>query len=252
MLTSGSVSLMVVFGIMMALFLVLVQFLQAVLGYSAVKASLGLLPLALMIMPMSTLAPHVARRVGMRAMFVGGALLLATGLGLMAAMASTDYLSVLPGMIVMGVGVGLLMTPGTTAITGSLPAEEQGVASALNDTVRELGGAIGMALIGSVLSAAYTSSVSSSTAGLPAEAASVVEGGIGGAVAVSSRLGEAGAPIMEAARSAFVDAWAVSMWLSAGLALAAAVFALVWTPGRRDEHAAAADALEAALVPAEA
>lgn len=249
MLTSGSVSLMVVFGIMMALFLVLVQFLQAVLGFSAVKASIGLLPLALMIMPMSTLSPHVARRVGLRAMFVGGALLLATGLALMAAMASTDYLSVLPGMLVMGLGVGLLMTPGTTAITGSLPAEEQGVASALNDTVRELGGALGMALIGSVLSAAYTSGVSSSTAGLPPEAATVVEGGIGGAVAVSSRLGEAGAPIMEAARSAFVDAWAVSMWLSAGLALAAAVFALVWTPGGRQEQA---DVLDAALVTAEA
>jgi hypothetical protein len=136
----------------------------------------------------------------------------------------------------MGLGVGLLMTPGTTAITSSLPAEEQGVASALNDTVRELGGALGMALIGSVLSAAYTSGVSSSTAGLPPQAASAIEGGIGGAVAVSSRLGVAGGPILEAARSAFVDAWVVSMWLSAGVALAAAVFALVWTPSRRQEQ----------------
>ena len=103
--------------------------------------------------------------------------------------------------------------------------------------MRELGGAVGLALIGSVLSAAYTASVSSATAGLPPEAASAVEEGIGGAVAVANQMGAAGEPILAAARSAFVDAWAISMWLSAGLAVAAAVFALVWTPSRRQEHA---------------
>jgi EmrB/QacA subfamily drug resistance transporter len=238
MLTSGSVSLMVVFAIMMALFLVLVQFLQAVLGYSAVLAAVCLLPMAGVMMPLSAISPHIGRRVGMRAMFVGGALTVAAGLTLLATMASTDgYLSILPGLLVLGAGVGLLMTPGTTAITGSLPAEEQGVASALNDTVRELGGAVGMALIGSVLSAAYTASVSGSTAGLPPEAASAVEGGIGGAVAVSAQMGSAGTAVLDAARSAFVSAWATSMWISAGLALAAALFALVWTPARSTEHA---------------
>ncbi len=238
MLTSGSISLLVTFGIMMALFLVLVQFLQAVLGYTALTAALGLLPMAGVMMPLSTVAPHIARRVGMRAMFVGGSLLLAIGLAMLGIMATTSgYLSILPGLLVLGAGVGLPMTPGTTAITGSLPAEEQGVASALNDTVRELGGAVGLALIGSVLSAAYTASVSSATAGLPPEAASAVEGGIGGAVAVSSQMGAAGEPILLAARSAFVDAWSTSMWISAGLAVAAAVFTLVWTPSRSRERA---------------
>ncbi len=238
MLTSGSVSLTITFGIMMALFLVLVQFLQAVLGYSAIVAALGLMPMAAVMMPLSTTAPHIARRVGMRAMFVGGSTLLAIGLAMLGIMASTDgYLSILPGLLVLGAGVGLLMTPGTTAITSSLPPSEQGVASALNDTVRELGGAVGLALIGSVLSAAYTASVSSASAGLPPEAASAVDGGIGGAVAVTSQMGAAGEPILAAARSAFVDAWSTSMWLSAGLAVAAAVFALVWTPSRSREQA---------------
>ena len=115
----------------------------------------------------------------MRTMFVGGSPLIAAGLALMATMASVDdgYLSVLPGLLVLAVGVGLTMTPGTTAITGSLPVDEQGVASALNDTVRELGGAIGVALIGSVLSAAYSSSVADATAGLPPEVATVGRGG---------------------------------------------------------------------------
>lgn len=239
MLTSGAVNLLVIFAIMSALFLVLVQFLQAGLGYSAIKASAGLIPMAVVMMPLSAVSPLIARRVGMRAMFVGASLAVAAGLALMAVMADADagYLSILPGLMVLAVGVGLAMTPGTTAITSSLPVDEQGVASALNDTVRELGGAVGVALIGSVLSAAYTSSVADATAGLPGPLATAVEEGIGGAVAASGQLGPQGAGILEAARTAFVDGWAVSMWLSAGLAVAAALFALVWTPSRRQEFA---------------
>ena len=78
----------------------------------------------------------------------------------MATFTSIDggYLSVLPGLLVLAVGLALPMTPSTTAITQALPHEKQGVASALNDTVRELGGALGIALLGSVLNGAYRSS----------------------------------------------------------------------------------------------
>ena len=239
MLTAGTVYLLIVFAIMMALFLVLVQFLQAGLGYSAIKASAGLLPMAAVMMPLSAAAPLVARRVGMRIMFAGGAVLVAAGLALMALLADADrgYFSVLPGLMVLAVGIGLSMTPGTTAITGSLPVEEQGVASALNDTVRELGGAVGVALIGSVLSSAYSSAVSDATVGLPEEAANVVQEGIGGAVVVAGQMGPQGETLLHAARTAFVDAWTSSIWISAGLAVVAAVFALVWTPSRRAEFA---------------
>jgi EmrB/QacA subfamily drug resistance transporter len=246
-LTSGAVNLLVVFAIISGLFLVLVQFLMAALGFSAVRASAGLIPMALVMMPLSSVAPLIARRVGLRAMFVGGTLAIAAGLALMAGLASIDggYVSILPGLVVLAVGVGLTMTPGTAAITGSLPVEEQGVASALNDTVREVGGALGIALIGSVLSAGYSSSVSGATGGLPAEAATAVEEGIGGAVAVSSQLGDQGPRVLDAARSAFVDGWALSMWISVGLAAAVAVFAFFWTPSRREEFAARDAALAA-------
>ncbi len=238
-LTAGSVNLLVVFAIISGLFLVLVQFLQAALGFSAIKASAGLLPMAVVMMPLSGVAPLIARRVGLRAMFVGGTLAIAAGLALMAGLASVDggYVTILPGLVMLSIGVGLTMTPGTAAITGSLPAEEQGVASALNDTVREVGGALGIALIGSVLSAGYTSSVSSAADGLPPEAAHAVREGIGGAVGVSQQLGSAGAHVLDAARGAFVDGWALSMWISVGLALAVAAFAAVWTPSRRTELA---------------
>lgn len=261
MLTAGSVSLLIVFGILSALFLVLVQFLQAVLGWTALGASVGLLPVAAVMMPLSTVAPHLARRVGMRAMFVGGSLAIAAGLALMAVQAEATYVSVLPGLLILAAGIGLVMTPGTTAITGSLPAEEQGVASALNDTVRELGGAVGVALIGSVLSSGYRSAIAPTASALPPQAADAVTGGIGGAQFVASKLGPLGEPLMAAARTAFVDAWTTSMWVSAGLAVTAALFALVCTPTRRHEAKLGSDASELAgrrdpitveLVPADA
>ncbi|HEV7720861.1 MAG TPA: MFS transporter [Iamia sp.] len=236
-LAGGSVGLLGIFGLLGALFLVLIQFLQAVLGYSAVGAAVSLLPIAAVMMPLSSVAPRIARRVGLRTMIGGGALAIAGGMALMGLMASTDggYLTVAPGMLLMAVGLGLAMTSGTTAITGSLPVEDQGVASALNDTVRELGTAIGVALIGSVLSATYTSSVADATVGLPPEAAHTVQEGIGGAVAVSGQMGSQGTGLLDAARGAFVDGWTASMWLSAGLALAIAAFAFAWMPGRRAE-----------------
>ena len=247
MLASGSFALLVTFAIMTGLFLVVVQYLMVVLGYSAIGAAAGLIPLALLMMPLSAVAPLIARRVGMRAMFVGGSLLISAGLATMASMASIDggYFSVLPGMLIMAVGVGLIMTPGTTAITASLPPEEQGVASALNDTVREVGAAVGVALLGSVMSAGYSSAISSSTGALPAEAAHAVEEGIGGAVGVSMQMVDAGfaepaAALMESAKAAFLDGWTGSMWVSAGIALMVAVVSVFWTPSRGKEHAAAA------------
>ncbi|MCC7078432.1 MAG: MFS transporter [Acidimicrobiia bacterium] len=236
-LATGSGNLLIVFAIVMALFLVLVQFFQAVLGYTALRSSFALLPMAAVTMPMSAFAPLVTRRVGLRAILVTGNVLIAAGLAFMAVFASaeTGYLSVLPGILIVGFGFGLCMTPSTEAITGSLPAAAQGVASALNDTVRELGGALGIALIGSVLGAGYRASVSSATAGLPPEMAATVKEGIGNAVAVAQQAGPAGETILVAARSAFVDGWTISMWVGVGLALAAAVFAAVWTPRRVGE-----------------
>jgi MFS family permease len=219
-----------------------------VVGYSAIKASLSLLPMAMIMMPLSAVAPRIASRVGLRRMLTGGTLLVAAGLALMALLASADggYWSIIPGLAVLSVGIGSVMTPGTAAITGSLPVEEQGVASALNDTTREVGTTIGVALIGSILSSGYSSAVSDAADRLPAEAADAVREGIGGAVAVAGRMGPAGEGVLHAARVAFVDGWTGSMWISVGLALGAAAFAFVWTPKREVELAERAEALAAA------
>ncbi|MCU1504239.1 MAG: putative drug resistance transporter [Ilumatobacteraceae bacterium] len=245
-LAGGSVSLLVTFAVLTGLFLAVVQFMQAVLGYSALRASVALLPMAAMMMPLSTVAPSLSQRFGLRTMLTAGSLCIAAGLAMLGIFSTVDggYLPILPGLLVMGLGVGLSMSPGTTAITASLPAEHQGVASALNDTVREFGGALGVALMGSLLSAGYSSNIVSATVGLPTDAAATVKEGIGGAFSVAPQLGDRGPGVIEAARSAFVDGWRLSMWVAAGLLIAAAIFSAIWIPSRQRALATHLDAAD--------
>ena len=122
-------------------------------------------------------------------------------------------------------------------ITESLPHDKQGVASALNDTVRELGGAVGIAMLGSLVSAGYRSSVSDATTELAPELAHRVEEGIGSAFAATGDLGASAPTVLDAARSALVDGWQLSMWFGVVLAGAAFVYLLVRGPRPADEVA---------------
>jgi len=231
-LAAGSINLFVVFAVMFSLFLVLVQYLQAVLGYSALRAASGLLPMAVMMMPLSTIAPTIAERIGFRRTLVTGMLLMAAGLFTFAMLADPNggYLSVLPGILLLGAGVGLSMSPSTAAITASLPEEKQGVASALNDTVREMGGAVGIALIGSVLNSAYQANIEPATSALPPAVAEPVNEGIGGALGVTAQMGADGTAQLDSARQAFVDGMVPALLLAAGLSLAAAIYTALRGP----------------------
>jgi EmrB/QacA subfamily drug resistance transporter len=234
-LAAGTVTLLIVFAVMFGVFLVLFPYFQAVLGWTALRSAAALLPMMLVMMPMSTIAPKIANHVGRRNTMSSGVALFAFGLALMALRASVEggYLSVLPGLIVVGLGMGLTMTPATESITETLPAEKQGVASALNDASRELGGAIGIALLGSVLTAGYRSAITPALAGLPVELAHPASEGIGTALAVAADAGDHGPAIIDAAKHAFVTGWTHSMWLGVGMAGVALVYLLVRGPVRR-------------------
>lgn len=231
-LAVGSVNLFVVFGVMFSLFLVLIQFLQAVLGYSALRAASALLPMAGVVLPLSAIAPTLADRFGVRRVLVAGMLLLGTGLACVAVFADGEagYFSVLPGIMVLAVGTGLSMSPSTAAITSSLPEEKQGVASALNDTVREMGGAAGIALVGSVLNAAYRTSLKPAAAALPPGLADRANDGIGGALVTAGQLGPAGGTLLVAAQRAFVDGMRPALLLAALGAMGAALFTAIRGP----------------------
>ncbi|AIY16640.1 DHA2 family efflux MFS transporter permease subunit [Pimelobacter simplex] len=218
-LSSGSITLLVVFGVQAGIFVVLFPFLQAVLGWSALRATLAMMPMALLMMLASGLAPRASTRIGARSTMAAGVLLGGVGLILMATLVSREdgYLSVLPGMLAMGLGMGLSMTPSTEAITGSLPRERQGVASALNDVTRELGTALGVAVLGALLSAGYRNAIDGRLSGLPDDLADTAREGVANAIAAADGAGSRSDLLVRAAQDSFVEGWQHAMWVGAAV-----------------------------------
>ncbi|GGW95634.1 MFS transporter [Streptomyces malachitofuscus] len=233
-LAGGSVTLLVVFGVQAGIAVVLFPFFQAVLGWSGLLATLALMPMAVMMMAASALAPRMATGVGVRPTMLTGIALAAAGLALMALFVSAEggYPTILPGMLAMGVGMGLSMTPSTEAITRSLPSGKQGVASALNDVTREFGTALGVALLGALLSAGYRSSIDGRLDGIPESVADTARQGIAGAVEAAPGSGAHAQDLVHAAQRSFVEGWQQSMW--AGVAVMGALFVCIAWRGPGD------------------
>jgi predicted MFS family arabinose efflux permease len=213
-LSAGSMSIFVQFFAFYGFTFTILQYLQLVRGASALLAAVEMLPLGVAMMPTSRLAPRLVARFGTRRVCAVGLVLVAAGLAIIAQL-STDstYLLMAAGLLILGVGMGAAMTPATTAITEGLPASQQGVGSAMNDLSREVGGAIGIAVLGSILAATYSSHVNLS--GLPAQVATKVKG----SYAVASTLAP---PIPDRAHSAFVAGMHVALLTASGAALVAA------------------------------
>jgi EmrB/QacA subfamily drug resistance transporter len=224
-LASGSLALLAVFGVQAGIFVVLFPYFQAVLGWSGLRSTLALMPMALLMMAASGLAPRAAARVGARSTMASGIVLGGAGLALMATFVSVDggYLSVLPGMLAMGLGMGLTMTPSTEALTSALPRERQGVASALNDVTREFGTALGVALLGAVLSAGYRDAIDARLGAGP-DTDAVREG-------IALATGARTPALVRAAQESFVDGWQQAMW--AGVAVMALLLGYVLARGPR-------------------
>lgn len=238
-LAGGSLTLLVLFGVQAGIAVVLFPFFQAVLGWSGLLSTLALMPMAVMMMTASGLAPALAARIGSRATMAVGIALAGIGLALMALFVSAagGYPTVLPGMLAMGIGMGLSMTPSTEAITGSLPREKQGVASALNDVTREFGTALGVALLGALLSAGYRGAIADRLTGIPRGPANTAREGIANAVEVADDTGPHAPDLLHAARQSFVDAWQQAMW--AGAAVLGALFLYIAFRGPRNQAPAA-------------
>jgi hypothetical protein len=144
-------------------------------------------------------------------------------------------------MALIGVGMGLTMAPATESIMGSLPKEKAGVGSAMNDTTREVGGALGVAVLGSLLTSSYGPAMDDTvrTLQLSDGDGAAVREGVAGAVSVAGRLGgDAGPTLLAAARSGFTDAMQSAFTVGAGVALTGAIVALTFLPSRaRDDTA---------------
>ena len=238
--TAASVGVMLAYFALFGSMFLMSQLLQFVLGYSALDAGIRLLPFALSMAVFSTVSTTVVDRFGTKLVVVAGMSLVAAGLLWSAIQGSgSTYWDYLPGMVIMGTGIALTWAPTTEAIMGSLPPAKAGIGSAVNDTVREVGGALGVAVLGSILTSQYTAGVDASTAMLPAEAAHAAGDSLGGAVIVAQQLGGAtGAAVLGAAQAAYLDGYGLALTIAAGIAVAGAAVAAIWLPS----HAEAPDA----------
>ncbi len=232
--TAASLSITLVFFALMGGMFFLTQYLQAVLGYDALGAGIRVIPVAVAIGMTAPQSARLAERFGTKAVVTVGLLTAAGGLLFLAnATADSGYPLVAATLVTVGVGIGLAGTPATDSIMGAVPIEKVGIGSAVNDTTREIGGALGVAVLGSALSAGYGTAMVEATAGLPAEAAHVAGDSIGGALAVAAQLGgNAGMQLADAARDAFAQAMGSSVLVGAGVAFLGALVALAYLPSR--------------------
>jgi EmrB/QacA subfamily drug resistance transporter len=230
----GSVGL-VTFGLFGALF-VLTQFMQFSLGYTPLQAGIRILPAAGAIAVVAPLSALLVRAAGTKLTATAGLLIVAGGLGqISGATVATTYLGTLPGMVMLGVGAGLVIPSGTASVMGSLPRQHTGVGSATNGAFLQVGGALGVAVIGSLLATRYQDHVTAALAPyhVPAAALATILGSLGGALAVAAHVGGIlGAALAHLARSAFISGMDLGLAVGAVVALAGALLALVALPAR--------------------
>ncbi len=225
-----------VFALLGGLF-VQTQFLQFGLGYSPLKAGLCILPIAGLLAAGALTSPWIVRAIGTKFTAATGLLLVSGGLVQIAAIASvtTTYADVLPGLLLMGLGAGLLMPSATDSVLSTLARDDAGVGSATNSTAMQVGGALGVAVIGSVLSTRYQHTLEPALAGrhVPPVAVQAILGSLGGALAVARIVGGSlGVALAHIARVGFALGSHTAFLVAAGVTGAGAVLILAALPSR--------------------
>lgn len=208
----GALTITMAFFAMFGSFLVITQYLQFVRGYSPLTAGLATIPFAVMMVLVAPRSARLVRRFGHRHIMATGLAIASVGLALLSiSSAATPYLQIAFAFVLMAGGMSLTTAPATDAVVGSVPLSKAGVGSAVNDTTRELGGALGIAVLGSVLSSVYRSEITGALTGLPSQAAEAVRDGIGGALAVAGQGGPGSTQLADAAKEAYLDGMGAAM-----------------------------------------
>ncbi|WP_078854459.1 MFS transporter [Streptomyces sp. NRRL F-5135] len=208
-------------------------YLQSVRGYSALQAGLLILPLAAAQMVFAPRARLVVERFGARAVCTAGLVLVGAGLAAFALFdRDTPVWALCVVFFVQGTGMAHIMPPVTVAVMQALPREKAGSGSAINNTFRQVGGALGVAVLGSVLSAVYRGGIEGHLGAVPASARDAAGESIEATLGAARELGPAGRPLIGSAYDAFLDAMHVTALCSAGVALIGAVVVALFLPGR--------------------
>jgi EmrB/QacA subfamily drug resistance transporter len=236
---SGAITL--VFLALFGTLFLLTQYLQSVLGYSTVKAGAVLLPQAAVIMTFAPLSNVWVQKLGNKIVVTTGLLLVTTAMLLFTTFEpNSSVLHVIAITMLMGLGMANVMAPCTDSIMGSLPRAKAGVGSAVNDTTRQMGGAVGVAVFGSIMASHFTSTISGKLGGtLPASLFANVRDNVGQAIGIAHQPGPAqpfAGQIIKAAGESFVSGLHVIGIAAACVTFVAAVGVALFLPARaRDE-----------------
>ncbi|SCG73603.1 MFS transporter [Micromonospora coxensis] len=214
-------------------------YLQLVRGYSPLETGLLFLPFAGAQLVFAPRSAAMVRRYGGRAVAVVGLALTTVALGALAVVGETTPIwVVLLFFFLQGAGMANIMPPATESIMSALPREKAGVGSAVSNTIRQVGGALGVAVLGSVLSALYRADIATAVDALPAPAREAATESIAGAYATAAQLGPAGPALIAAANESYVSAMHWAAGLAAAVAALGILVVLRWIPGRAAEPAA--------------
>lgn len=219
---------------------------QNVLGYSPVDAGLLTIPFAVGQLLLSPRSAPLVRRYGAKAVGTSGMLVMSVALAGYVLLGTTPQIWLL-GLLffVQGAGIGVAMPAATSAVMDVLPRERAGAGSALTNTARQIGVALGVAVLGSILAQSYHAAMSPTLASLPAAARGAAGGSIEATQAVAAQLGAAGRALLGPANDAFVSAMHVTTVVAAVISLAGALVVLRWMPGLGRRTAAGTVAADA-------
>jgi len=229
----GSGAIALAFFSLFGFIFLITQYFQTVRAYDTLAAGLATLPFALVIGAVSPLAILAMRALGTKLVVAAGLSTMAAGFTLAAGTSlESDYWGrIVISMVLMAAGLGLVTSPATEAVMGALRSEEAGTGSAVNDTVREVGGTLGVAVVGSVMSTVYGPSVVDALtgAGAPAEVADAARDSVFAGLAVAAQLpGEATVAVQQS----FLDGVAAGSWVAAAASAAGALVVLAFLPAQ--------------------
>ncbi len=213
----------------------LTQYLQSVLGYEPLIVGVIQLPVVITLMVVSMQSAKIAQRFGTKRTVALGALLV--GLALLYDRfiidVNTPYVLIAIGLVVFGAGFGLTTSPATNSVMQSVPLRKSGVGSAMNDMTRQIGGALGVAILGSILNRVYRENLSPSVNALSQIAEPMRETilrSIQGAHTVASQLPDSAQGIVDASKAAFVDGMHQALLLAAIVMFASAILSYLLLP----------------------
>jgi EmrB/QacA subfamily drug resistance transporter len=240
--SASSAAISLAFFALFGVIFLLTQYLQEVRGYSALEAGLRTMPVAAGLVFGGPLSAKLTERLGIRVVVPAGLTIVAGALYLLTfADATSSYWLIATSLAALGFGMANAMAPATDAIMGSLPEAKMSVGSAINDTTRVAGGALGVAVLGSLLASGYRGDMESAVSALPGPAREIAEDSLAGGMAVAERLGDD--RLAGVAQDAFVSGMHTAALVAAGVALLGAIVAAVFLPS--GERVAAREAVPA-------